>query len=886
MPLQTGSRLGPYEIVSRLGAGGMGEVYKARDTRLDRTVAVKILPDSLAGDPQFRERFDREARAISQLDHPHICALYDVGQQDGTAYLVMQFLEGETLADRLARGPLRLDQSLPWAIQIADALAKAHRAGIVHRDLKPGNVMLTQTGARLLDFGLAKNSISTSVPAGVSALPTTPGGLTAQGTILGTFQYMAPEQIEGGEADARSDIWAFGCVLYEMLTGARAFSGKSHVSLIANIMHVEPPPIRQQQPLVSPGLDHIVQRCLEKDPEARWQSITDVGRELRWAAATTDDAPRAQSALTFGRAMRWAAAAALLIATGAGVAMMLRGPAAAPDMTLMKLTLLPPDGLTFTPFGSTGIPHFELSPDGRHIAFVASAPGRAPSLWIRPLNSRVAQELPGSDDAASPFWSPDGQALGFFAQGRLKTIGLRGERPSTLTRVTDPAGGTWSNDVILIGHSSGPVTRIAATTGGAVTDASSRGSTSTEGHRRPQFLPDGRHFIYTEGNGPVYLGVLDSTSATKLVEAGGTAVYASPGFLLFVPVQTTTLMAQAIDSSWKPIGAARQILDQVFYAGGSGYPPVSVSANGLLAYSDGTTVSTTYGWFDRKGDPLRAMTAPVEARTARISRDDRHVAYASGGNVWTMDDRGLAARFSFSSGGGTGPVWSWDGREILFTSVSGEGTTVLRRPTSGLQKERQIATVPGTAGMGLGNYRVLDWSQDGRNALVSLTRSGTGRDIVVVAVDTGQITPLLQTAAFEIQARFSPDGRWIAYASDETGRWEVFVEPFPQSSGSRWQISTGGGSQPVWRRDGKELFFLAPDGKLMSAGVTLGATFSRDTPRALFQTHMRPTYPPYPVDYDVRSDGQRFLINSARPGTGPVISLVTNWTAGLTREQK
>src|SRR5262245_24486554 len=364
MALSTGRRLGPYEILSPLGAGGMGEVYKARDTRLDRTVAIKILPDSLSADPQFRERFDREARVISQLDHPNICALYDVGQEDGTAYLVMQYLEGETLAERLTRGPMRLDEASMYAIQIADALARAHRSGIVHRDLKPGNVILTKSGARLLDFGLAKTSVVTA-PSGASLLTTTPAGLTMQGSILGTFQYMAPEQIEGGDSDTRSDIWAFGCVLYEMITGSRAFSGKSHAILIANILQSQPPPMRQVQPLASPALDHIVQRCLEKDAELRWQSIADVGRELRWVSTVQEDAPAPP-----GTRRRWilsGLAAALLLAAGAMAAIVLRPAPATPGGPQMKLTVLPPANLAFTPFGSAGTPNFALSPDGSHI---------------------------------------------------------------------------------------------------------------------------------------------------------------------------------------------------------------------------------------------------------------------------------------------------------------------------------------------------------------------------------------------------------------------------------------------------------------------------------------------------------------------------------------
>ena len=874
MTLHPGHRLGPYEIVSPLGAGGMGEVYKARDTRLDRTVAIKILPDSLSSDQQFRERFDREARVISQLDHPNICALYDVGQEGRTAYLVMQYLEGETLAERLTRGPLGLDEASTCAIQIADALARAHRSGIVHRDLKPGNIIVTKSGARLLDFGLAKASLPVT-PSGPS-LMTTPAALTVQGSILGTFQYMAPEQIEGADADTRADIWAFGCVLYEMISGSRAFSGKSYASLIGNILHSHPLPIRQVQPLASPALDHIIRRCLEKDPETRWQSIADVGRELRWASTVQDDVPRPPQAMK----RRWillGLAASLLLTAGAFAAIVLRPAAEVSAPPQAKLTLLPPTNLAFTPFGSVGTPHFALSPDGSHIAFVASAPGRAPSLWFRPLASRVARELPLSDDAAAPFWSADGQSIGFFAQGYLKTIALSGERPTTLVRVTGPSGGTWSADVILFGQS-GKLQRIAAT-GGSPADVTDQPSGAW-----PQFLPDGRHFIFTDRGRAVRLGELDSKSTTELLDSGGTAVYAGTGHLLFVQppafVDRQRLMAQAFDRSWRPAGAVRQIMDDVRSAPGSGFPPVSIAANGLLAYWDGTTVSSEWGWFDRQGRPMPAAPAPAVGGDVRLAYTDGRVAYsqsdASGSAVWLMESTGRTSRLTFSSGGARTPVWSSDGREILFTSVVDGVTAVFREPTSGREPAKLVARLPDN-GRGLGNARLGDWSRDRHHALLS---GAVDRDILVLSVDTGEIAPLIHTSAAEIQPRFSPDGRWIAYASDETGRWEVFAEPFP-ISGARSQVSTTGGSQPIWRSSGEEVYFLAPDGRLMSATVRTGTTFSSDTPRPLFQTRIRPTYAPYPVDYDVTSDGERFLIRAVRPGTGPVISIVSNWSALL-----
>jgi Tol biopolymer transport system component len=889
MSLSSGARLGPYEIVAPLGAGGMGEVYKARDTRLDRTVAIKILPSALAADEQFRERFDREARVISQLDHPHICSLYDVGQEQGTAYLVMQYLDGETLADRLEKGALPLDQAIGHAIHIADALATAHRAGIVHRDLKPGNIMLIRAGAMLLDFGLAKPAALPGVRVEGGSALTTPAHLTVQGTLLGTFQYMAPEQIEGSEADSRSDIWAFGCVLYEMLSGARPFGGKSPASLLANILNADPPPIRARQPHVPSPIDHIVRRCLAKDPEARWQSMSDVGQELRWAT-TADEATPAAVRPFWQRPLVAAGVVVLTVAAVAAITVpgMMRAVAVPNTAVPAALTFLPPQDLSLTPFGSQGTPHFAVSPDGDHIAFVASRAGRQPSLWVRPLASRVAREIPESEDASGPFWPPDGQSVGFFAEGTLKTIGLQGERPRTLARIIDHAGAAWHGDTILVGRGSGSVLRVPAAGGKPVEATVLRPGTG--GHRWPQFLPDGHRFIYTESQGSVMIARLDSTASTELMATRSTAVYDPAGALLFV--QSDRLMSQPLDpGSSTPAGSAREALDHIRYVAGSGYPPVSVAGNGLLAYWDGTTVATELGWFDRQGNPLPALRVPPhESGPATmqpvISPDGRQVAFSrssasSGAAVWLMNvASGDVSRFTLTPAGATKPVWAADGGHIFFTSVAGERLVLFRRPVSGAAKEELLGTVPfEAAGISSGNFFATDWSRDGRTAILSLTQPKTGRDILAFSVATGLLAPLVENETTEVQARLSPDNRWMAYTSNETGRLEVFVEPFP-TSGPRWQVSADGGSQPVWRRDGSELFFLSPDRRLMAVTVTTsGDAFVKGPPQALFETRMRPTYAPYPVNYDVTADGQRFLIGSVRPDTGPTISILVNWPA-------
>jgi eukaryotic-like serine/threonine-protein kinase len=643
----------------------------------------------------------------------------------------------------------------------------------------------------------------------------------------------------------------------------------------------------ERRPPLTHAVNHVVRRCLEKDPEARWQSMADVAHELRWATTADPVAPRV-SILRVWRQPIVMFPALLLAVSTAAVALLVRGraPVKQPALAPLKLTLVAPEGLALTPFYSSGGPHFALSPDGERIAFVASAVGRPPSLWIRDLDSRVPQEVAGSNEASSPFWSPDGQSLGFVAEGRWKTVSLRGTRPTTLALVLDPAGATSNGDVILAGRGTGSVLRIPVR-GGAPTEATVLRPDSG-GHRWPQFLPDGRHFIYNESRG-VMIAALDSPESTRLLETASTAVYAPPGFLLFVPVRSNRLMAQAVDpASFKPTGDPREVLDEVRYAGGTGYPPVSVAAKGLLAYWDGTTVSTNAEWLDRRGNRLPTLPVPLEGTHLAVSPDGRQVAFirqapsAPLPSIWLMDVSGNSSRFSFTSGGAWRPIWSADGRHVLFTSYSGKDLLLLRRPVSGAEKEQVVATVPlPLAQEGFGNYYITDWSDDARTALITGAQPGTGRDVMAFSVETGRLSPVFQTAAFEIQPRFSPDSRWIAYASNESGRWEVFVEPFPPS-GTKKQVSMDGGSQPVWRRDGRELFFLAPDAKLMAISVTPGATlpFAGGTPQALFQTRLRPSYAPWPVNYDVTPDGQRFLMNAVRSDTGPTISIVVNWKPG------
>ncbi|HET7698347.1 MAG TPA: protein kinase [Vicinamibacterales bacterium] len=876
MQLSPGDRLGPYEILAPIGQGGMGQVYKARDTRLDRTVAIKILPPLLASDRQFRDRFDREARAISQLDHPHICPLHDVGQHDGTAYLVMPYLDGGTLEQRLERGALPPGDAVPIAIQIAEALARAHGAGIVHRDLKPANIMLTKSGARLLDFGLARTT--GAAPLHTTAV-TQPARLTGEGTIIGTFHYMAPEQIEGAEGDARTDVWGFGCVLFEMLTGTRPFDGKTTASVLANILNAPVPPVRERHPRVSRVLDHVVRRCLEKDPDARWQSMADVAHELRWAA--TAEEPLAQPRASWWKQPAVYGAAVLFGAAGLALSWMARAPAAHVDAPSLKLAFVAPPGLTLTPFGSNGYPQFALSPDGSRLAYVASASGRAPSLWVQRLDSRTPQEIPGSADASAPFWSPDSQSIAFFSEGRLRRAGLASEQSQVLA-TTDATGGTWSGDVMLLGSGVGPIRRVSAAGGGltAVTTI----EPGEVGHRWPQFLPDGKHFIYSlVRSGGARIAALDSNTSSALIASVSTVVPLGSSHVLFVPPQSTTLQTQQLDlGSLKLTGAPADAAESVRYVAGAGYPPVSVSKTGLLAYWDGTTVATALTWYDRTGTALSGLPAPRDPATFEISPDGRQLVYlrnaAEGGGIWLMNMAGVTSRLPVSMAGAARPIWWRDGASIAFSSAGSAGITVGRRALSGAGGEQVLGTVAvaGLANTGSGNFYANDWTRDGRAALLSLTQLETGRDILVFSADSGQSTPFVEAPGSQVQPRFSPDERWVAYASNETGRWEVFVEKFPLA-GVHQQVSYGGGAQPVWRRDGKELFYSAPDGKLMAVAVTPGDRWVPANPRTLFATRMRALYPPFPYTFDAAPDGQRFLVKEVRPETGAVISLITSW---------
>jgi len=890
MTLAQGTRLGPYEILASVGAGGMGEVYKARDTRLDRTVAVKVLPSHLSDNPEVRQRFDREARTISSLSHPHICALHDVGHQDGIDYLVMEFLEGETLTDRLARGALPAEQVLRYGIEIADALDKAHRQGIVHRDLKPGNIMLTKSGVKLVDFGLAKLAAVSPASSSVSILQTQAGlNLTQEGTILGTFQYMAPEQLEGKEADGRSDIFAFGAVLYEMATGQKAFAGKSQASLIASILSAEPPPISTVSPMTPPALDRVVKTCLAKDPDDRWQTAHDVMLQLKWIAegGSLAGVPAPLVARRKSRErLAWGVAAVLALVTAALAAALLARPRAVPR--LVRSSLLSPEKTTYH-FVSDGAGPPALSPDGLQIAFTARDSSGKTSIWVRSLDSPAARELTGTESAMYPFWSPDGRHLGFFAGGKLKKIEAAGGPALALCDAADARGGTWSRDGVIVfePHFREPLFRVSANGGkvAAVTkfDESRRETT----HRFPLFLPDGKHFLYEAASHTVgtdselhaiYFGSLDGAPPKHVVNARSRPAYAA-GHLLFV--RQKTLMAQPFDpGSGKVSGEAFPIVGNVQEDPGFYTAVFTVSDNGVLAYqqSGGSVDQFQLVWFDRGGKKLEELGAKGNVWTPRLSHDGRRVVFTIGdpGDLWLEDlSRHVATRITFDPAEDNNPIWSPDDSRIYFLSMRSGGGDIYGKPSSGTGSDELAFSSAAVKAPG-------SFSPDGRYLLFSALNPKTKWDLELLSLPERKGTTFLKTNFDENLGDFSPDGHWIVYASNESGRYEVYVQPFP-GPGGKWQISTSGGSMPVWRRDSKEIFYLAADRKLMAVPVMSGEALQPGAPVALFEARLKDDPDRH---YDVSADGQRFLLTTPLGDeSAPPITLVQNWTA-LLRQNK
>ena len=883
MALTSGTKLGPYEVVMPLGAGGMGEVYRARDTRLDRAVAIKILPAHLAGSDEARQRFDREARAISSLSHPNICHLYDVGEQQNISYLVMEYLEGETLADRLHRGPLPLEQVLKVGTEICQGLEKAHRSGVVHRDLKPGNIMLTKSGAKLMDFGLAKPAIAAAgaSPSQVSQ-PTMSQPLTVEGEVVGTFQYMAPEQLEGKEADARSDIFAFGAVLYEMITGKRAFEGKTTASTIAAILAAEPKPISTIQPMLPPSLERVVKSCLAKDPDERLQTAHDAGLELTWiseSGSQTGAPARAVAGRRNWDRAGWLLAALFLLLLIAG------------SVAWWVGSHRPQRAMYFNsqvPFPANDL---ALSPDGQSLALVAySDQANKNMIWRYEVGSRQATTVQGTEDASHPFWSPDSRSVAFFAQGKLKKVDVfSGTSAQALCDAPHGRGGTWNRDGVILFSPEvfTGLERVSSAGGTPVEVTKPDASRFESSHRWPVFLPDQRHFLYLAANfsgrfekNMIYVGALDSDEKRPIVSASSNAAYAEPGYLLYA--RDNSLMAQRFDpGNYTVSGDPFTISDGVQYFPQTDLAVFDVAGKEILAVQTGKgAAKSQLTWFDRNGRQLGAVGQAAPVSNPGLSPDGRRVAIDQTDgdgrlqNVWIHELASNAfTRLTFSPGLNQDPVWSSDGKRIAYTGSQKLNFTLYEKNADGSGSEHEIAD------LGVPQEGPWDWSRDGKYLLI---RKNT--EVWYMALSDRQPKSFLQGPGIVRNAQFSPDGRWVAYSSNETGSWEVYVSAFPNPV-SKWQVSRGGGEEPRWRRDGKELFYLSRDGKMTAVAIRTGANFEAGPPAALFQTHRR--QPVSAMDffsYDVSADGQKFLINTKldEPNAAP-LSIILNWASEMKR---
>ena len=891
MALTSGTKLGPYEILSPLGAGGMGEVYRARDTRLGRDVAIKVLPSHLSSNPDLKARFEREARAISALSHPHICHLYDVGSQDGTDFLVMEYLEGETLADRLQRGPLPLRQALDAGVQIAEALEKAHKNGLMHRDLKPANVMLTKSGAKLLDFGLAKPLAESTATMSAGSAATMSKPLTGEGKIVGTYQYMAPEQIHGANIDARTDIFALGAVLYEMVTGKRAFVGASQISVMSAILEKDPEPIGSMQPLAPQALDHLIRSCLAKDPDERFQSAHDVELQMKWIVSSTP-LPSAAAIRSSRERWIWIPAIAILLAA---LAVVYSHVSPNPPQSTWSY-VLPPEKTSFDYFAGP----LAISHDGRKLVFVATAPEGQDLVWVRPLGVPNAQALAGTEGASYPFWSGDDRSIGFFAGGKLKTVDAAGGQVLTLCDAPGARGGTWNQTgVILFNATWSAIYRIPSS-GGVPTEITKLDPSRSElSHRWPYFLSDGLHFVYLAANfsggsieaASVYLGSLDSKESKFLFHARSNVAYTS-GYLLYV--KDRMLMAQAFDEKQLEIrGQPIPIAGQVQYDELTWRGIFSGSPNGVLVYQGGNTgANSRLVMFDRTGKEIRTIGPPGDLINHRISPDGQRLAVAvldpsvANYELWLYDlSREKETRLTFGPYRNSFPIWAPDEKTLVFTSNN-------KGPYDMFEKRSDSAGAEEPLLQSDASKYTTDWSADGR--FIAYTSSSPGKLKIEMWLlpRFGNRKPyIFLKGDFNVgEAHFSPDGRWLAYTSDESGRAEIYVTPFP-AGGSKWQVSVAGGLSPRWRRDGKELFFMAADADLMTAEVNSGGpVFQVGAVRPLFHLLLRtgpsrldlsPTSGQ--IAYDASPDGKWFVVNSPPAGSPPPVPLVTNWTAALNK---
>jgi Tol biopolymer transport system component len=887
MALNSGARLGPYEIQSPLGAGGMGEVYRAKDTRLDRIVAVKILPGHLSDNIEAKQRFDREARAISSLNHPNICTLHDVGHQDGIDFLVMEFLEGETLADRLRKGPLPTEQVLKYGIEICEGLERAHKSGVVHRDLKPANVMLTKTGAKLMDFGLAKAAPAGASPASSLTMtishPSADEPLTAQGTIVGTFQYMSPEQTEGKDADARSDIFALGAVLYEMATGKRAFTGKSQASLVAAILASDPPPISMVQPMSPPALEQIIKSCLAKEPDDRFQTVHDLKLQLKWivqASASQMAAPaqiRARRVVQ-KRTLLIAAAVGWILAAAALTIFFLSRGQLENARRPMTASWLPPADTDYTSVVD-GPP--ALSPDGSKLVFLTGDPAD-PKLWVRDVATGTVHQLE-VERPTFPFWSPDGKNIGFFSAGKLKKVALAGGPVQVLCDAPEGRGASWSprGVIIFTPNIREPLYKVPEG-GGSPEKITETKSGWT--HRNPYFLPDGDHFLFTyreavgtpnstTGVGALYGASLSGEQPREIVASASNAQY-SDGYLLYL--RETVLVAQHFDpKSLKLSGDPTPVAEKLDYWNARDLAAFT-AAHGTLVYRHGSLQKTQPMWVDRTGKEVGRFGEPGLYVLPRPSPDGTLVGVVrpdpdtGKGDVWIVDtNRNTMSRSTFADAASITYTFSPDAKRIAVGTVAGTSSSgIWIQPASGSGTQERLDT-PKTFG------NVSSWSPNGRYLFLMVQNNATRQDVYYIDLNGDKkLTPFIESPANENGAVLSPNGKWLAYSSDESGRYEVYVTAFP-GPGGKWQVSNGGGGSPHWTADGKQIYYALPD-KVMVVPIQNVETFEFGAPTALpiHANEFAALGPPAP--------GERFpALKALSGGQAHPQEVILNWTGTL-----
>ena len=876
--LAPGTRLGSFRIAAPVGAGGMGEVYRARDMKLDRDVAIKVIPASFAADPDRLARFEREAKVLASLNHPNIAHVHGFEQADGMHALVMELVDGEDLSLRIGRGPIPFNEAVIIARQVADALDAAHDKGIVHRDLKPANVMITPDGVvKVLDFGLAKPAFGETGAGAMTHSPTAFDiGGTREGVLLGTAAYMSPEQARGRTVDKRTDIWAFGCLLYEMLTGRAAFAGDTLSDMIAGIIEREPD-WKVLPPATTPAVKRLIERCLQKDPKRRLRDIGDARVELEDRHGA-DEIARPSPATPARSGILWAGAGAVVAALAiGGVWLALRKPAEA--VRPVRLSIVAPPGTTFTQRDITEHLQFQLSPQGDRLAVVAAARGERPKIWIRSLESGAAQPLAGTDGASGPFWAPDGRSVAFQAEGKLKAVSLDGAVPRNLADMAfDVSQGAWnSDDLIMFSRGSGGGLVSVRAAGGPVTPVTTLDTGRHEtAHRWPQFLPDGRFIFFVSSTTPdhtgIYLGSPGSRSTTQLLKTASNAVFVEPGYLLFE--QNGVLARQRFDvAGGSLVGAPEPVGDAILVLRGPSYLPLSGAHNGTIAYWNAPLTLSELVWADRSGRTLRTLAAATRYDSPSLSPDGTRVLVTLRSNpneneMWVFDAATgtSSSRMTFTRGVARFGIWDPSGNEVVFSMGTPTGPQIFRKPASGAGDEVRIAETGA-------NYAVFpdDWSRDGRR-LVYVAVSEKAFDVWSLDVEQQKREPLLESPANEVQPRLSPNGQWLAYASDETGTWEVYVRGLGETPG-KWQISRGGGMQPVWRGDGRELFYVSLDGVLTAVNIGGDRTLTASAPQPLFQTTLPIVLAPFRTAYAVSADGQRFLLNSLRPN--PQLSAIT-----------